>query len=176
MNPLPRLNALRGSEKLTTIQNQRESVALLRSGLLELLEGMNYCLDWKSSDSDWSAREIVYHLLDTPRGGTAALVRKIVAGEISEYEIWSDRTNITDERSTLDMEQIEGDIGAFFESFDAALATASDDDLQGRRVLMHQRTRDEDVERTLEEALAGFDRHWRGHLEQLAEVRGALGF
>jgi hypothetical protein len=161
---------------LTTIQNQRESVALLRSGLLELLEGMNYCLDWKSSDSDWSAREIVYHLLDTPRGGTAALVRKIVAGEISEYEIWSDRTNITDERSTLDMEQIEGDIGAFFESFDAALATASDDDLQGRRVLMHQRTRDEDVERTLEEALAGFDHHWRGHLEQLAEVRGALGF
>jgi hypothetical protein len=161
---------------LTTIQNQRESVALLRSGLLELLEGMNYCLDWKSSDSDWSAREIVYHLLDTPRGGTAALVRKIVAGEISEYEIWSDRTNITDERSTLDMEQIEGDIGAFFESFDAALATASDDDLQGRRVLMHQRTRDEDVERTLEEALAGFDRHWRAHMEQLGEVREALGF
>ena len=40
---------------------------------------------------------------------------------------------------------------------------------------MHQRTRGEDVERTLEEALAGIDRHWRGHTDQLREVREALG-
>ena len=160
---------------MTTIQSQRENIDSLRVSLVELLDGMNYCLDWKSADDDWSAREIVYHLLDTPPGGNAELVRKIVSGEIAEYEIWSDRTNVTEARSTLDMAEIESDIAAFFELFDAALAAASDGDLQGRRVLMRQRTRGEDVERTLEEALAGIDRHWRGHLEQLRELRDALG-
>ena len=147
----------------------------MRASLVELLDGMNYCLDWQPDDSGWSAREIVYHLLDTPPGGNAELVRKIVSGEIAEYEIWSDRTNITEARSTLDMAEIESDISAFFELFDAALAAATDSDLQTRRVVMHQRTRGEDVERTLQEALVGIDRHWRGHLEQLGELRGALG-
>ena len=160
---------------MTSIQNQRENVESLRASLVELLDGMNYCLDWKPDDSDWSAREIVFHLLDTPPGGNAELVRKITSGEIAEYEIWSDRTNVTESRSVLDLTEIESDISAFFELFDAALAAASDSDLQARRVLMHQRTRGEDVERTLEEALAGIDRHWRGHMEQLRELRDALG-
>ena len=140
---------------MTTIHIQRENIESLRASLVESLNGMDYCLDWKSDDSDWSAREIVYHLLDTPPGGNAELVRKIVSGEIAEYEIWSDRTNVTEARSNLDMAEIESDISAFFELFDAALAAASDNDLQGLRVVMHQRTRGEDVERTLEEALAG---------------------
>jgi preprotein translocase subunit SecA len=161
---------------LTTIQSQRENVDSLRASLLHLLDGMNYCLDWKADDPDWSPREIVYHLLDTPSGGTAALIRKIISGEISEYEIWSDRSNVTEERSTMDLEEIESDIAAFFGSFATALEAADDDDLQRRSVVMHQRTRGEDVERTLEEVLAGIDRHWRAHLEQLAEVREALGF
>ena len=161
---------------MTTIQSQRENVDSLRTALLELLDGMNYCLDWKPDESDWSAREIVYHLLDTPPGGTASLVQGIVSGEISEYEIWSDRTNVTEARATLDMEEVEADIGAFFAKFDEALQAADDADLQGRRALMRQRTRGEDEERTLEALLTGWGRHWRGHLEQLGELRAALGF
>lgn len=161
---------------MTNIHSQRENIESLRASLVEALDGMNYCLDWKPDDSNWSAREIVYHLLDTPPGGNAELVRKIMTGEIAEYEIWSDRTNVTEARSILDMEEIESDISAFFELFEAALVAATDSDLQTRRVVMHQRTRGEDVERTLEEALTGIDRHWRGHMEQLRELREALGF
>ena len=160
---------------MTTIQSQRENLDSLRTALLELLDGMNYCLDWKPDDGSWSAREIVYHLLDTPPGGMASVAGSIVSGDLSEYEIWSDRTNVTDERTMLEMEEIQGDIARFFDMFSTALAPASDADLQGRRVLMHQRTRNEDIERTLEEALNGFARHWRAHLEQLAELRAALG-
>ena len=161
---------------MTTIQSQRDNVDSLRTALLELLDGMNYCLDWKPDESQWSAREIVYHLLDTPPGGMAAVAQGIVSGEITEYEIWSDFTNVTEARATLDMAEVERDIAAFFAVFADALEAANDADLQARRVLMRQRTRGEDVERTLEEALAGFDRHWRAHLEQLAELRAALGF
>ena len=161
---------------MSTIKSQRETVDSLRAALLESLDGMNYCLDWKPDDSDWSAREIVYHLLDTPPGGTASLVRSILAGEVIEYEIWSDRTNVNEARATLDMEEIVADIGAFFASFDEALDSADDADLQGRRVLMRQRTREQDEERTLEALLTGWARHWRAHLEQLGELRAALGF
>ena len=161
---------------MTTIQSQQENVDSLRSSLLELLDGMNYCLDWKPDESAWSAREIVYHLLDTPPGGAPSVVQGIASGEISEYEIWSDRTNITEARATLDMEEVEADISAFFAKFHEALQSADDVDLQGRRVVMRQRTREEELERTLEAVLTGFDRHWRGHLEQLRELREALGF
>ncbi len=160
---------------MTTIQIQRENIESLRSSLLKVLDGMNYCLDWKPEESDWSAREIVYHIIDTPPGGMASVVKGIVSGEITEYEIWSDRSNVTEARATLDMAEVETDITAFFDVFSKALAAATDDDLQGRRALMHQRTRGQDEERTLETALAGFDRHWRAHLEQLGELRSALG-
>ena len=161
---------------MTTIQSQLENADSLRTALLGLLDGMNYCLDWKPDESDWSAREIVYHLLDTPPGGTASLVQSIVNGETSEYEIWSDRTNVNKARATLDMEEVEADISAFFAKFGEALQSADDADLQGRRVLMRQRTRGQDEERTLEALLAGWSRHWRAHLEQLGELRSALGF
>ena len=161
---------------MTTIKSQRENADSLRGALLGLLDGMNYCLDWKPDESEWSAREIVYHLLDTPPGGIPPVVKGIISGEISEYEIWSDRTNITEARATLDMAEIESDIGAFFTEFNDALQSAADRDLQVRRALMRQRTRGQDEERTLEALLAGFDRHWRGHLEQLGELRAALGF
>ena len=160
---------------MTTIQIQRENIESLRSSLLKVMDGMNYCLDWKPEESDWSAREIVYHIIDTPPGGMASVVKGIVSGEITEYEIWSDRSNVTEARATLDMAEVETDITAFFDVFSKALAAATDDDLQGRRALMHQRTRGQDEERTLETALAGFDRHWRAHLEQLGELRSALG-
>ena len=161
---------------MTTIQSQRETVDSLRISLLKLLDGMNYCLDWKPDESQWSAREIVYHLLDTPSGGTASLVESIVSGEIAEYEIWSDRTNVNETRATLDMEEVEADIRAFFAKFNEALQSADDADLQGRRVLMRQRTRGQDEERTLEALLEGWSRHWQAHLEQLGELREALGF
>ena len=161
---------------MITIQSQRENLNSLQSALMDLLDGMNYCLDWKPDDSDWSPREIVYHLLDTPLGGTASLVQGILSGDIREYEIWSDRTNVNEARATLDMEEVEADISSFFTKFNDALQTADDADMQRRRVVMHQRTRGEEQERTLEALLTGWDRHWRAHLEQLGELRAALGF
>ena len=161
---------------MTTIKSQLENLDSLRAALTERLDGMSYCLDWKPEVSDWSAREIVYHLLDTPPGGNASLVRGILGGEVAEYEIWSDRTNLTEVRATLDMPEIERDIEAFFELFNEAMESASDSDLQERTVLMRQRTRGIEEERNLEALLAGFDRHWRAHLEQLEELRDALGF
>ena len=156
-------------------QAHLDNAAVIQGELTALLDGMDYCLDWKPDPESWSAREVLYHLLDTPPGGIHKVAGGIAAGSITEYEIWSDRSNMTPERAAHDLEQIQQDIQHFFDSLAQALSAANDEDLEGKSALMHQRTRDEHGTQTLGDVLAGFDRHWRGHLEQLGELRDALG-
>ena len=150
-------------------QEHLESIRSVKTEFLAVLVGMDYCLDWKQDDSEWSAREIVYHVLDTPPGGAQNLVKGILAGEIQEYEIWSDLTNMTPERIEFDLERINADIEAFFTSLEESVSEVSDEDLEGKKVLMHQRTRGVDEERTVNAIL---DRTLNGHIpDHLAQIR-----
>ena len=65
-------------------QAHLDSAQSIKNEFLAILEGMDYCLDWKQDDSEWSVRELVYHMLDTPPGGAQNLVRQIITGEIQE--------------------------------------------------------------------------------------------
>ena len=82
-----------------------------RAGRYELLPGLE-----AGGESDWSAREIVYHLVDTPPGGNGlAGANASWPGKSTEYEIWSDRTNLTEAYGRLlDMPEVEKDIEAHF--------------------------------------------------------------
>jgi hypothetical protein len=140
-----------------------------------MLEGMDYCLDWKLDESEWSVRELVYHILETPPGGAQNLVKGILAGAIDEYEIWSDLTNITPERSVYDLPQINADIEGFFRSLAASISGMADEDLEGKKVMMHQRTRGVDEQRTLNAILERtLNGHIRDHLTQIQAIRDAL--
>ena len=144
--------------------------------LLHLLEGMDYCLDWKPEPSDWSARQVVYHLLDTPPGGLVSMVRGMISGDLTEYDLWADLDNMTPERQTHDLERVLQDINEFFSSMEQALAAADGQDLAVMRAVVHNKTRGTDDERTVIEILErGFGGHWAGHLEQLQELRDSLG-
>ena len=57
-----------------------EDARTIHAELLRLVEGMGYCLDWKPDPSQWSARQVIYHLLETPPGGLAPLLRGIFPG------------------------------------------------------------------------------------------------
>ena len=156
-------------------QEQLESIRSVKNDLLAVLVGMDYCLDWKQDSEEWSAQELVYHVLDTPSGGAHGLVKGIIAGEIKEYEIWSDRTNLTPERAEYDIDQVNADIETFFTSLDASVSGISDEDLEEKKVMMHQRTRSVDEERTLNAILdRTLNGHMRDHLAQLQELREIL--
>ena len=156
-------------------QEQLESIRSIKSDLLAALSGMDYCLDWKQDPSEWSARELVYHVLDTPSGGAHGLVKGIITGEIKEYEIWSDRTNMTPERAEYDLDQVNADIESFFQSLDDSISGVSDEDLDAKKVMMHQRTRNVDEERTLNAILdRTLNGHMRDHLAQLQVLRETL--
>ena len=156
-------------------QHHLRSAQSIKAELLAVLEGMDYCLDWKGDTAEWSARELVYHVLDTPPGGVHSLVKGVLSGELREYDLWSDLTNMTPERAGYDLAQVTADVESFFQGLEDALSGASDEELETKTVMIHQKTRGVDEERTpnaiLERTLNG---HIREHLIQLQELREAL--
>jgi len=148
----------------------------IRSELLGLVEGLDYCLDWKPDPSDWSVRQVVYHILDTPAGGIHEVVWGILSGELTEFEIWADLDNITAERMAYDLDQIREDIDEFFHELDQAIESATEEDFDEKAALAHLRSRGLDEDRTVQELLdRAFEGHWRGHLTQISELKDALG-
>ncbi len=160
----------------TRVDEHLENLRSAEARLIQLLGGMDYCLDWKPEPSAWSARQVVYHLLETPEGGLHRVLWGILSGELKDLEIWADLDNLTPERMAYDIEQLREDIGEFFRGMTEALETATDDDLDAKAVLIHLRTRGREDERTLQMLLDGlFAHHWRSHLEQIGELRKSLG-
>ena len=136
---------------------------------------MAYCLDWKQDESEWSARELVYHMLDSPPGGAQNLVKGIISGDVQEYEIWSDLTNITPERAAFDIGQVNADITTFFGSLSNSISGLTDGDLEQKKATMYQRTRGSEEERTLNAILERtLNGHIKEHLVQLRTIREAL--
>ncbi len=147
-----------------------------RERLLQSLEGMDYCLDWKPDPSVWSARQVVYHLLDPPPGGLASVVEGIISGGLTEYDLWADLDNVTPERQEFDLERVLKDIDEFFSRLSETLSAASVQDLTEKRAMVHNISRGSDDERTAGEILErGISGHWAAHFEQLQELRDSLG-
>lgn len=155
---------------------QLTKVQSLEAELLGLLEGMDYCLDWKPDPNSWSVREVVYHLLDTPAGGVHTILQGILSGELTEFEVWADRTNMTPERQACDINAVLQDISALFRGIEIALQSSSDEDLTGKSALAHLRSYGREDQRTGQALLDGLlARHWGEHLGQIKELRETLG-
>ena len=152
------------------------TVHSIKDELLQLLDGMDYCLDWKPDSSAWSAREVVYHLLDTPPGGVHQVLRGILSGQIKEYDLWADRSNMTPERLAYDAEQVRVDIGQFFRGMEEALSLAAEEDFAGKSILLHLHRLGRDETWTAQMLLERpFARHWQEHVTQIRELKTSLG-
>ena len=157
-------------------QSFLEDAQAIHGELLQLVEGMGYCLDWKPDPAQWSARQVIYHLLETPPGGIAPLLRSIFSGSIQQFDLWAGQDNVTPERLTLELETVESDIGRYFQDLQETITAAGEEDFTGRTVMAHWKTYGWVQERTAKELLEGlFARHWREHMVQLGELREALG-
>ena len=153
-----------------------ETTRAIRAELSDLLEGMDYCLDWKAEPTEWCVREVVYHLLGTPTGGIHSVLQGILSGELTEYELWANQSNITPDRQAKDMNGVLGDIEVLFQGLEQALDSVTDDDLSGKPVVAHIRSRGIYEERNVDVLLErGFFWHWREHLNQIVELRASLG-
>ena len=153
-----------------------ENVLGVRSELLALLDGMDYCLDWKVDQSEWSARQVVYHILDTPTGGIPKLLAGMLSGELEEFEIVADLDNMTPARQSKDLEDVRQDISDYFQAMQEALESATETGFDEKSALVHLRSRGAHEQRTAQGFLdRAFNGHWSGHLSQIRELRDALG-
>ena len=160
----------------TSKSEHLNKIRLIHHELIQLLDGMDYCLDWKPDTSAWSARDLVYHLVDTPPGGIHGVVEGILSGQLAEFDLWSDRNNMTPERLAHDIEQVRQDVLGVLDGLQHSLTGAAEDELSQKSAMVHQRNRGWDEPRTAENLLLGLcARHWQEHLEQLRELRQALG-
>ena len=159
---------------------QRDSflaeIKIVRGRLAELLDGMDYCLDWKPDENDWCAREVVYHLVDTPVGGLHMAVQAALKGSTQPIDVRSQATNMTEERQALEIDKIQEDLEAVLAGLEGALDSVSDAELAECTVLLNLISRSETEEWSAQRMLDGlFLKHWREHLDQIAALRDALG-
>ena len=141
-----------------------------------MLDGIDYCLDWKPDDEAWSAREIVFHIVDTPSEGVHTAVQRVLRGNIAELPITASLTNLTPERWDSDLSGVRDELEAVLTGLELALSCATDADLTERTVALRSITRSTVQDRSAKELIEGiFLRHWREHLDQLGTLRELLG-
>ncbi len=153
-----------------------EDIRSIKAELLQLLDGMDYCLDWKPDPDSWSAREVIYHLVDTPAGGLHCLIQGMLSGQKSDFDLMPDQNNITPDRLVQELRQVEKDVLEVLEGLESAISGASGAEWGEKTITAHLPVRGTSEQRTVQNLLQGlFARHWRSHLSQLQELRAALG-
>ena len=150
------------------------TVRRVREELTTLLDGMDYCLDWKQGDQ-WCAREVLYHLVDTPDGGIGSVIAGVLTGSMPEVTILPDKNNVTPERMAADIDEVIAGPLAILQTAEDAIAEASDGDFEAKTAMAHLPHRGIHEDRTAQSFIDGLERHWGEHLNQLRAIREALG-
>ena len=159
---------------MATRDDNLTTVRRIRAELAGLLDGMDYCLDWKDGDG-WCAREVLYHLVDTPEGGIGSIIAGVLDGARAEITILRDLSNITPERLAADLDAALAIPLSILQTAEDAIANASDADFTERTTFAHLQHRGINEIRTAQSIIDGLERHWGEHLGQLREIREALG-
>ena len=159
---------------MATRDENLATVRRVRDELTGLLEGMDYCLDWKDSDN-WCAREVLYHLVDTPEGGIGSVIAGVLAGSGDEVTILPDANNMTPERMAADIDEAIAGPLSILQTAEDAIAAASDADFETKTAMAHLPHRDIHQMRTAQSFIDGLERHWGEHLNQLRAIRETLG-
>jgi hypothetical protein len=137
---------------------------------------MDYCLDWKPDLESWSAREVVYHLVDTPATGLHTILQGLLSGTMKEFDLVPGLTNMTPERQICDLEHCRQDLQRVLDGIEEAVSQTNDDEITSRSAVVHLKAQGWDEERTIQMLLEGlFTQYWRRHLEHLRKLRETLG-
>ena len=159
---------------MPTREDNLATVRRIRDELTCLLEGMDYCLDWKDGDN-WCAREVLYHLVDTPEGGIGSVIAGVLNGTREEVTILPDANNMTPERTATDIDEAVAGPLSILQTAEDAIAAASDADFVQKTAMAHLPHRDIHETRAAQAFIDGLERHWGEHLNQLRTIRETLG-
>ena len=152
------------------------AICALKQDLTDVLDGMDNCLDWKNDPNSWSAREVIYHLIDTPAEGMDFLLRRALKTEGEAFELVPDINNMSEVRLLNDIEQVKADILNILDNLELIITDASWEELTEKTIVVDLVAQGTNEERTVLNLLQGlFIKHWSQHVIQLKNTRSSLG-
>ena len=152
------------------------AICTLKQDLTDVLDGMDNCLDWKNDPNSWSAREVIYHLIDTPAEGMDFLLRRALKTEGEAFELVPDINNMFEVRLLNDIEQVKADILNILDNLELIITDSSWEELTEKTIVVDLVAQGTNEERTVLNLLQGlFIKHWSQHVIQLKNTRASLG-
>ena len=143
-----------------------------------VLDGMDAHIDRSDAPGEWTARQVLAHLLLAPGGDAAEVLKRFRSGgDLALVEIAASHTDVSGERGRMTLTQLESALESQRREGFAFLESLSEDELQQRkaRIPVFKQYMGTD-EIPLAVFVGGmWDFHWRDHAGQLAKIRAAAG-
>jgi hypothetical protein len=143
------------------------------------LEGMEAHLEQADAPGEWTAREVLCHLLFEPGRTPVALLERFATGDPGDLplvEITPGSVTVTPERERMTLADLVAAIDTQRREVFGYLETLGEADLARKaRIPLFAPILGTDEDPLLVFVGALFDRHWAGHAEQLAKIRRAAG-
>jgi hypothetical protein len=146
------------------------------NNLTAQLAGMAPYLERADEPGEWTARQVLTHLLFQPGWDAVALMRSFAQTDLPVIEIEPGDPFLTPERRAMTLEQLVAALDGQRRAVLAYLASLTDADLTRKARIPLFKT----FMGTEEIALpvfvgALFEYHWNDHASQLAKIRDAVG-
>jgi DinB superfamily len=150
-----------------------------REALPRPLEGMEAHLELADAPGEWTAREVLCHLLFEPGWTPVALLERFATGDLGApplVEITAGSVTVTPERRRRTLAELVAALDAQRREVFEYLETLGEADLARKaRIPLFAPILGTDEVPLPVFVGAMFDRHWVGHAEQLAKIRRAAG-
>jgi hypothetical protein len=145
--------------------------------LFRQLEGMETHLEKTDAPGQWTAREVLSHLLFEPGFDPVATLKTFTAASLPVIEIDPGQTHLDGPRKTMTLGQFKSALEGQRTSVLAYVESLPDAELQGRKAripLFKQIMQQEEIPIAVYVG-ALFDYHWNDHAGQLGKIRKAAG-
>jgi hypothetical protein len=143
------------------------------------IEGLEAHLEQADAPGEWTARQVLCHLLFEPGWDPVALLERFTIGgprDLPLVEIRPGSVTVTPERQCMTLAELRAAIDAQRRAVFGYLETLGEADLTRKaRIPLFAPILGTDEVPLPVFVGAMFDRHWTGHAEQLAKIRRAAG-
>ena len=160
----------------TVVQDLEARSEAAWRNLTAQLEGMAPYLERSDEPGEWTARQVLTHLLFPPGWDAVALLKSFAERELPLIEIEPGDPFLTPERRGMTLEQLTASIDAQRCAVFDYLRSLADADLGRKARIPLFKTFMGTDEITLPVFVgAMFEYHWNDHATQLAKIRDAVG-
>ena len=161
----------------TMVDELRKKNDAVWDSLGRVLQGMEGHLEQADAPGEWTARQVLCHLLFEPGWKPVAMLERFTSGtNLPLFEITPGVTSVTPERERMTLGELTAALDAqrrevfgYLETLDAALLGR-----KARIPLFKPKLGTDEVPLPVFVG-AMLERHWIGHVDQLAKIRAAAG-